>query len=245
MSKRVAVVTGSARGIGFAIAKGLEEAGYAVVYSGSSGNFSSDGFFVKCDISLKEDRENLLSKTLEKFGRVDVLVNNAGVAPIVRKHILETDEESFERLMKINLEGTFFMCQLFANQMIAQVEKLDNYLPKIINIGSMSAYASSVERGEYCISKAGIAMTTQLFAHGLAEHGISVFEVRPGVIETDMTAGVHEKYQKLIEEGLTPIKRFGKPEDVAQVVSAICGDHFEFSTGQVFNVDGGFHFRRL
>jgi len=155
---------------------------------------------------------------------------------------LETTEESFQRLININLEGTFFMCQLFANQMVKQVA---NGGYRIINISSISSYTSSVMRGEYCVSKAGVSMTTQLFADRLAEFGIGVFEIRPGIIKTDMTAGVIEKYQRLIDDGLTPIKRFGQPQDVADAVTSIAQGKFDFCTGQVFDVDGGFHLRRL
>ena len=236
---KVAVVTGAARGIGLSIAQNLEKLGYKVVYADLSFDHTPETAVV-CDISDENDRKKLLNETINKFGIVDLLVNNAGVAPIVRMDILETTTESFQRLMRINLEGTFFMCQLFANHMINNPEG-----QKIINIASISSYTSSVARGEYCISKAGVSMVTQLFADRLAEYGIGVFEVRPGVILTDMTAGVKEKYAELIENGLTPIARFGQPQDVADAVIAIAEGYFDFCTGQVFNVDGGFHIRRL
>ncbi|NLK39082.1 MAG: 3-ketoacyl-ACP reductase [Clostridiales bacterium] len=238
---RIAVVTGSGRGIGNAIASTLEREGVTVVYSDLSEELPGVKNYVKCDISSAEDRKGLLEKVMAKFGRVDILVNNAGVSPKVRMNILDTTEESFDRLIRINLKSTFFMCQLFANQMIRQ----GGDGCKIINISSVSSYASSVERGEYCISKAGISMTTQLFAHRLAEYGISVFEVRPGIIKTDMTAPVTEKYEKLIAEGITPIKRFGLPQDVANCVLGLCSGLFDFSTGQIINADGGFHIRRF
>ena len=244
MSKKVAVVTGANRGIGNSIAKNLEKLGYTVVYGdiAFSETPSEKGTAIVCDISDPEARKHLLDETLAKFGRVDLLVNNAGVAPALRMDILETTTESFERLMRINLEGTFFMCQLFANQMIKQSQG-GGY--RIINIASISSYTSSVFRGEYCISKAGVSMVTNLFADRLAVHGIGVFEIRPGIIMTDMTAGVKDKYAKLIEEGLTPTKRFGQHQDVADAVVAIAEGRFDFCTGQVFNVDGGFHIRRL
>ncbi len=238
---KVAVVTGSSRGIGYAIAKNLENEGYTVVYSATKEQMEGVSHYVKCNISFKKDRQNLLSQVLDEFGRVDVLVNNAGVAPEIRLDILETTEESFDRLTDINLKGTFFMCQLFANQMIKQ----GGEGCKIINIASISSYTSSTGRGEYCVSKAGISMITQLFAHRLAEHRIGVFEVRPGIIMTDMTAGVKEKYEKLIDEGITPIQRFGQPQDVANCVLACCSGLLDFSTGQILNADGGFHLRRL
>jgi len=236
---KTAVVTGAARGIGLCVAENLERIGYAVVYADVIPAEKEN--FVKCDISDASDRKNLLDETLIKFGRVDLLVNNAGVAPKIRLDVLETTEESFERLMKINCEGTFFMCQLFANQMIKQGGEKG----RVVNVASVSSYASSVSRGEYCISKAGVSMVTSLFADRLAEHGIGVFEIRPGIILTEMTAGVKEKYDRLIADGITPIKRFGQPQDIADAVNAICGGHFDFCTGQVFNVDGGFHIRRL
>ena len=183
---------------------------------------------------------------MERYGRLDLHVNNAGVAPNVRLDILETTEESFDRLMRINLKGTFFMCQTVARAMIALQQKgIAGYHPRIVNIASMSSYTSSTNRGEYCISKAGISMVTKLFADKLAEYGIGVFEVRPGIIMTDMTKTVTEKYQKLIDEGVTPIKRFGQPEDVANCVLAAASGLLDFATGQVLNADGGFHIRRL
>lgn len=258
MVKKVAAVTGSRRGIGLGIAKKLAEAGYTVILSDISPaeenvslveEFRSKGYdaeYIKCDISSEEDREAFVKYIEEKYGRLDVHVNNAGVAPNVRLDILETTIESFRRLMKINLEGTFFMCQLVANAMIRMKEKnLEDYNPRIINISSISAYTSSTNRGEYCISKAGISMITKLFADKLAEYGIPVFEVRPGIIMTDMTAGVKDRYEKLIAEGITPIKRFGQPEDVANCVMAAVSGYLDFATGQVLNADGGFHIRRL
>ena len=182
---------------------------------------------------------------METYGRLDVLVNNAGVAPFTRKDLLEMEEESFDRVMGINLKGTLFMCQLAAKAMLSARGAIADYTPRIINIGSISAYASSTMRGEYCISKAGVGMVTQLFADRLAAEGILVFEVRPGIIETDMTQAVHGKYQKLIDGGLLPIPRFGKPCDVARMVLACCSGHLDYSAGQVLDADGGFSLRRL
>ena len=173
------------------------------------------------------------------------MVNNAGVGPKVRMDILETTEESFDFVLGINLKGTFFLTQTVANEMIKLKEKLDDYRPKIINISSMSAYTSSTSRGEYCISKAGVSMITKLFADKLAAYGINVYEIRPGIIYTPMTEVVRAKYDKLISEGLCPIKRWGYPEDIANVVSAFVSDKFSYSTGEVINVDGGFHIQRL
>jgi len=241
----VAVVTGSTRGIGKAIAERLEREGYTVVYSSEQSDNGGLPNYIQCDISNAAHRQHLCDEVLRKFGRADCLVNNAGVAPLERVDLLQTSEESFRRVLGINLEGTFFLSQVFAREMIRLGETLQGYTPRIVNISSISAYTSSIERGEYCISKAGVAMVTQLFAHRLAEHGIGVFEVRPGVIATDMTAPVTAKYEALIEDGLTPTRRMGQPDDIASCVAAICRGDFDFSTGQVFNIDGGFHFRRL
>lgn len=256
--KKVAVVTGSRRGIGLGIARMLAKEGYETVLSAVSPAESAQGIldelageglsacYIPCDISKGPDRERLLDTAIARFGRLDVLVNNAGVAPLSRLDLLETTEESFERLMRVNCEGTFFMAQAGAKRMIALQQKgIADYHPRMVNIASISSYTSSVNRGEYCVSKAGISMVTQLFADRLAEYGIPVFEVRPGIIMTDMTAGVTEKYQKLIEGGVTPIKRFGQPEDVADCVKAAVSGLLDFATGTVLNADGGFHIRRL
>ncbi|MCL2837074.1 MAG: 3-ketoacyl-ACP reductase [Defluviitaleaceae bacterium] len=236
----IAAVTGSTRGIGKGIAEVLAKNGWRVYTSGTK-DISGIPDYIKCDISIPSDRQGFLDAILSKEGRIDLLVNNAGVAPETRLDVLETTRESFERLMRINLEGTFFMCQLFANQMIGQ----GGGNCRIVNISSISSYASSINRGEYCVSKAGVSMVTQLFAHRLAEYGIGVFEVRPGIILTDMTAAVKDKYERLIEDGLTPIQRFGTPEDVAACVLAIAEGRLDFCTGQALNADGGFHIRRL
>lgn len=256
--KKVAWITGSTRGIGKGIALQLGKDGYSLVVSGTKSIdeqpgvldcFKDAGFDVcyqKCNIASPEDRAAGFAFIREKFGRLDILVNNAGVAPLVRADILEMSAESLDRVLGINLEGTFFMCQKAANEMIAYKRTNgDDYSPRIVNISSMSAYTSSTSRGEYCISKAGIAMATKLFADRLAVEGIPVFEVRPGIIETDMTSVVKEKYQKLIAEGITPIRRMGQPEDVARIVSAAASGLLDFGTGTVLNADGGFHIQRL
>ena len=258
MSVKVAAVTGSRRGIGLSVLTELAKEGYIAVMSGvtqeegalsSINSIKSRGFdahYIRCDISSKTDREALINTIVQKFGRLDVLVNNAGVAPKSRLDILETTEESFDYVLDINLKGTFFMCQHAANTMIGlQKQGVTDYSPRIVNISSISAYTSSTNRGEYCISKAGVSMVTRLFADRLAPFGIPVFEIRPGVIMTDMTANVKSKYDKLIEGGLTPIKRFGQPEDVARCVMAAVSGKLDFATGQVLNADGGFHIRRL
>lgn len=253
---KVAVVTGSSRGIGLGILKKYGQQGYATVMTGVSGTpealekLRKEGTevdYVRCNIAVASERQSLLDFTMERHGRVDILVNNAGVAPIVREDILETSEESFDRVLDTNLKGTFFMCQLFAGQMIALKKGgLADYEPQIVNIGSLSAYAVSPNRGEYCISKAGVSMVTQLFAGRLAVEGIAVHEVRPGIIRTDMTQKVREKYDRFIfEEGGLPIGRWGEPDDVAEAVFSLTSGAFRYSTGVVLDVDGGFHIRRL
>lgn len=245
--RKVAFVSGGTRGIGRACAAALKKEGYDVIVSASS-SLPDDGEFdyIRCDISKTEDRLVAMEYLCSKYGRVDVLVNCAGVACKQRLDILETTEESFDRLININTKGTFFMCQLFANKMVQwKQEATDGYVPRIVNIGSISAYTSSVSRGEYCISKAGVSMITNLFADRLAEYGIPVFEVRPGIIRTSMTATVTDKYDKLIAQGITPIKRWGEGEDVAKCVLAAASGLLDFGTGTVLNADGGFHLRRL
>jgi NAD(P)-dependent dehydrogenase (short-subunit alcohol dehydrogenase family) len=199
------------------------------------------------DVANDDDRHRLVTQTCEVFGRLDLLVNNAGIAPEKRVDLLEATTESFDRLLNVNLKGPFFLSQLVARWMIEQKHSgaVPDYAPAIVNISSVSAYAASPERAEYCISKAGLAMMTKVFAARLAEEGINVYEIRPGVIATDMTAGVKEKYDKQIADGLTPIKRWGTAEDVGRAVAAIANGSFPFSTGEVINVDGGFHLRRL
>lgn len=258
MEEKIASVTGSRRGIGLAIAEELAKEGYRVVVSdlvpeqeaepalAGLRESGAKADYIRCDISSSEDRRNFIETVAKRYGRLDVHVNNAGVAPKVRADLLETTEESFDFLMNINLRGTFFMCQSVANAMIRMKDGcLGDYRPRIVNIASMSAYTSSTNRGEYCISKAGISMVTKLFADRLAEYGIPVFEVRPGIIRSDMTKPVAEKYEKLIAEGITPIRRFGLPKDVADCVMAAVSGRLDFATGQVLNADGGFHIRRL
>lgn len=259
-SGRTALVTGARRGIGLGIAKALLEDGYRVMLCSVTGGENAvkdiapeldalgDWCYVPCDVSCGTQRAALFKKVRKTFdGRLDVLVNNAGVAPKVRMDILTTTEESYERVMRINAEGCFFMCQTGANLMIeGQKRGWDDYHPRIINISSISAYTSSTPRGEYCTSKAAISMTTQLFADRLAEYGIPVFEVRPGIILTDMTAVVRKKYERMVEQdGILPTRRLGIPEDVAAQVLAACSGLLDYGTGTVLNADGGFHLRRL
>ncbi|MBN2853679.1 MAG: 3-ketoacyl-ACP reductase [Clostridia bacterium] len=255
--KRVALITGAARGIGNGIALKLAKDGFDIAimdvlkYDDIKDNIKiieetkATVLYLNGNITDKESREQVVSDIMKKFGRIDVLVNNAGVAPKVRTDLLQMTEESYNFVMDINLKGTLFLTQTVANQMIELIGKVDNYRPKIINIASMSSYTSSTSRGEYCISKAGISMLTKLFADRLAEYGINVYEVRPGIIFTPMTEVVKGKYDKLIAEGLLPIKRWGYPEDIANAISAFCMDLFSYSTGEVINIDGGFHIQRL
>lgn len=244
----VAVVTGGSRGIGKAIAEELLKIDYSVIITAR--NRSSDieelekayqgkVFFVPCDISKEEDRKKLTVFVKDNFGSFDLLVNNAGVAPKERKDILEITPEDFDYLTDINLKGTFFVTQEFTSLLIK------NEKSRIVNISSMSAYTASVNRGEYCISKAGISMITKLFAARLAEYGVSVIEIRPGIIETDMTSKVKEKYEKLIADGITPIKCMGQPIDVARCVVSVAEGNFDFCTGTVIDCDGGFNVRIL
>ena len=262
----VGLITGASRGIGRGIALELATLGYDLVI-----NYARDASAAKrtaadcvsaaraagtairaeicqADIASGAERRKLIQFTKEKLARLDLLVNNAGVAPEVRADILEASEESFDRLININVKGPYFLTQLAANWMIEQrrtgVPPVP-FRPKIITISSVSAYTASVNRGDYCISKAALAMLTPLYASRLAEHGIHVYEIRPGIVRTDMTAPVQEKYDQLIAEGLTPIKRWGTPEDIGKAVAAIAQDLLPFSTGEVINVDGGFHLRRL
>ena len=256
MTDRVALVTGGSRGIGRGIATALGRAGWQVVVNYNSAqeaaeetaaeirDAGSSAVTVRADVGAKDGRERLL-QAASQLGRLDLLVNNAGMAPRVRADLLQVREESFDEVLNVNLKGPFFLTQAVARAMIDLIHAGKVKRPKIVNIGSLSAYTSSPSRGEYCISKAGLAMMTALFADRLAEYGINVYEIRPGVIETDMTRVVKEKYDTMIGEGLTPIARWGAPDDVARAVVAIAEDALPFSTGEVINVDGGFHLRRL
>ncbi|MCX8156830.1 MAG: 3-ketoacyl-ACP reductase [Verrucomicrobiae bacterium] len=261
----VALITGASRGIGRGIALELAKLGWSLVINYAGNRAAAEATAADClaaardagkairaepcqaDIAETSDRTRLLDFTRQVFGRLDLLVNNAGVAPQVRADLLEATEESFDRLMRINLKGPYFLTQQAARWMIEQAAQTPpgQPRPKIVTITSISAYTASVNRGDYCLAKAALAMLTPLFAARLAGHGIQVFEIRPGIIATDMTGPVKEKYDRLIAEGLTPIARWGTPEDVGKAVAAIAQGLFPFSTGEVLNVDGGFHLRRL
>ena len=244
--KKIAIVTGVAGGIGYATAKKLLEHGMAVVGMDIMPTFEKelpgDFTYVAGDLSRAEAREQLVKTTLEKHGRVDVLVNVAGVAPRVRADLLTMTEESYDFVMNINTKGTLFLTQAVANAMI---QNAGDSKGCIVNISSMSAYTSSTNRGEYCISKAGVSMITTLFADRLAEYGIMVNEIRPGIIATGMTATVKQKYDALIDGGLLPIRRWGRPEVIADNVLALCNGSMPYVTGMSLDVDGGFHIHRL
>jgi 3-oxoacyl-[acyl-carrier protein] reductase len=250
---RVALVTGGTRGIGLGIARKLTEAGFTVVITGRRPSeqvqpvlkqlrkFKPRSIYVQADVASAVDRKQLLETIEGQFGRLDVLVNNAGIAPRVRADVLEASEESFDELIATNLRGPYFLTQSVAGWMIRQPAKPHS----IINIGSVSATVASVNRGDYCISKAGIAMATKLWAVRLAEYGIGVYEVRPGIIETDMTEGVKGKYDALIEGGILLEKRWGTPEDIGTAVSMLARGELPYATGAVLVLDGGLTLARL
>lgn len=254
--KQTAIVTGGSRGIGFAIAKQLGQDGFNIVimdmndqsaYQDNLDQLTAQGteyLYLKGNICDAGDRQRLIDETVAKFGGIHVLVNNAGVSPKVRADLLEMTEESFDRVVGINTKGNMFMTQAVAKQMLKQ-DYIVRKRGTIVNISSCSAVVSSISRGEYCVSKAGVSMLTTLYADRLAPEGILVHEVRPGVIATDMTATVKEKYDKMFADGLFPIARWGTPEDIAGVVSAFCSDKFTYTTGNYVDVDGGFHIQRL
>ena len=255
--KKVALITGGSRGIGYGIAVRLAGSGFDIAINGvrpeaavkdvleDLRKINADVLYCQGDISLGSDRERILSQVKNHFGKLNILVNNAGVAPAERKDILETTEESYDRVLSINLKGPYFLTQRAANWMIEQKKADQSFTGCIINVTSISASVVSINRGEYCISKAGLGMVTQLFAVRLGEFDIPVYEVRPGIIITDMTAAVKEKYDKLIENGLCVQSRWGYPDDVGKAVSALALENFPFSTGQVIMVDGGLVISRL
>jgi len=255
--KKVALITGGSRGIGLGIAQHLAKNGFDIAINGvrdesavaevikSLQGSDADVIYCQGSISSTEDRKKIIQKVKDHFGRLHVLVNNAGIAPKERRDVLETTEESFDDVLSTNLKGNYFLTQLAANWMIEQKKSDNSFQGCIINVSSISATVASVNRGEYCISKAGLSMSTQLFAVRLGEFDIPVFEVRPGIISTDMTSGVKEKYDTLIAGGLTIQKRWGSPDDVGSVVASLAVGNFPYSTGQVIMVDGGLTIPRL
>lgn len=256
-TKPVAFVTGGSRGIGFGCASQLAELGFNIAINGMRDEsavaepiqalkaLGADVAYCRGDIGSAEARAAMLDKIKAKFGKLNILVNNAGVAPKERKDILEATEESFDYVVGTNVKGPYFLSQAAANWMIEQQAAAPDAFFSIINVGSISATVVSVNRGEYCLSKAGIAMMSQLFAARLGEYGIPVYEIRPGVIKTDMTSGVSGKYDALIEGGLCVTKRWGFPEDIGKAVGALAKGDFPYSTGQVILVDGGLTLPRL
>ena len=258
----VAFITGASRGIGRGIAIELARSGYDIAgnsrvldsQNSESGILevkqrveeSGAAFFpVQGDVSILDDHARMIKTIIDHFGRIDMLVNNAGVAPEQRLDVLETSPASFDRVLSINSRGPFFLTQRVARQMVAQVRSSLGIKPKIIFITSVSAYMSSPSRAEYCLSKAALSMAAAIFADRLSEYGINVYEVRPGIIKTEMTAAVQDKYDRLIDDGLIPQGRWGLPEDVGKAVIALVSGGFEYSTGTVVEVSGGMNIRRL
>ena len=252
-----ALVTGASRGIGRSVALALAAAGYDVVvnYAASEAaarqvveqiaRLGRRAVAVQADISRAEDRRRLVDQALEAMGRIALLVNNAGIGPRRRVDILEASEASFDEVLAVNLKGPYFLTQLVARAMVEAKRQDPLFQARIVTITSVSAAASSPNRGEYCVAKAGLSMMTRLFAHRLAEYGIPVIEIRPGIIETDMTAPVRERYDRLIQEGAVPFRRWGTGDDVARAVVAVALGHLDFSTGSCIYVDGGLHIPRL
>ena len=255
--KKVALITGAGRGIGLGIAKCLASGGYDIVVADiheesaiqdaltEVRKLGAEVLYCRADVSDKNARAQMMAEIRKRFGRLNVLVNNAGVAPKVRADILDATEESYERVMKINLQGPYFLTQLAANWMVEQKKKDASFCGCIVNISSVSATVASTSRGEYCISKAGVSMATRLWAVRLGEFNIPVYEIRPGIIQTDMTSAVKEKYDKLIAQGLLVQSRWGQPEDIGKAVAMLARGDLAYSTGQVIMVDGGQTVQRL
>jgi NAD(P)-dependent dehydrogenase (short-subunit alcohol dehydrogenase family) len=256
-TRKIALVTGGSRGIGLGIAQELARSGFDIAINGrreiadvadaihSIETLGAQVVYCRGDVTSAQERSSILSDIRTRFGRLDVLVNNAGVAPSVRADVLEADEASFDRLIEINLKGPYFLTQAAAQWMVAQWKTDSAFRGCIVNVSSVSATVASVNRGDYCISKAGIAMATQLWAARLTEYNIDVFEVRPGIIATDMTSGVKEKYDRLIESGLLLNKRWGTPADVGKTIAALARGDIPYAPGQVLVIDGGLTLQRL
>jgi 3-oxoacyl-[acyl-carrier protein] reductase len=253
LDRPVALVTGGGRGIGRGICQALARAGYAVAINFAGNNAAASeteqslggapALLCQGDVGRSADRERIVEAILAKWARIDVLVNNAGITSPGRADLLDATEDAWDRVLGVNLKGAFFLTQRVVREMVRLGDRLTR--PTIVNVTSISAAAVSVNRGDYCVSKAGLSMATRLWAVRTAEHGIRVFEVRPGIIETDMTAGVREKYDRLIADGLTPIRRWGTPDDVGRAVVSLVTGAIPFSTGDVLHLDGGLHIPRL
>ena len=255
--RKTALITGGTRGIGLGIAKSLAEAGYDIALNGQRPEeavtevmsevaaYGVKVIYCQGNIGDASGRQYIFDKIKSEFGHLNVLINNAGVAPRVRKDFLEIEEEDFDYLLDINLKGVVFLSQYAAKWMIAEKQKNDAFVGCIVNISSISATVASVNRGEYCISKAGIAMLTKLLAVKLSEHEIPVYEVRPGIIITDMTSGVLDKYNKMISDGVLPIKRLGSVEEIGTIVKSLVTQGIPYTTGQVIIADGGMGIERL
>ena len=255
--RRAAVVTGGSRGIGRAICLQLAQLDYGVVVNYATRPDAAEevvaqiqeaggqAVAAKCNVGVADDRRSLIETALNTFGRLDVLVNNAGITSQGRKDVLDATEESWDVVFDTNLKGPFFLSQMAANEMLREISQ--GVIPdaKIVIVSSISAYAVSTNRADYCMTKAALEMMTKLFATRLGNEKIGVFEVCPGVIASDMTAPVQEKYDRLIADGLWPIRRWGQPEDIAKAIAAIVSDYFPFTTGSRFDIDGGFHIRTL
>lgn len=257
MKKPVAIITGGSRGIGYGCATHLAKSGFNLVIAGrrperdcadaldALRTLGADVLYLICDVADAAQRNSLVSETLKRFAQLNILINNAGVAPKVRNDILKAAEEDYDFVMETNLKGPYFLTQAVANELVKQKQADPNFKGCIVNVSSISATVVSTNRGEYCLSKAGVAMATQLWAARLAEYAIPVFEIRPGVIATDMTSGVKAKYDSFIADGGIPLRRWGFPDDIGRAVATIARGDIPYSTGQVVMIDGGMTIQSL
>jgi len=256
--KPVAVITGASRGIGKSVATALAAEGYDIaaiarsvdsegmeILASAIEKYGGEFFPIGLDISCTKCQKEVVANILERYGRIDILVNNAGVAPLQRKDVLDMSEESYDRVMNINLKGPIFFAQKISREMIWMKEQIKGYRPVIIFVTSVSAVLSSINRTEYCVSKAGLSMASTVFADRLSKEGILVYEVRPGIIQTEMPAQIKDKYDKMISEGFIPQKRWGLPEDIGKAVASIARGDWNFSTGMVFEISGGLNIHKL